>query len=123
MSISSIVGPKLAVRVDLVIEQGTDLDMPITLTDSSDTPVSVIGYTAALRVRPFVSSDNILHEMTTENNKITTSSGKVVLVFRKADFAAAVWRSGIYDLKITSPGDVTERIIEGQFIIDPEVTR
>lgn len=122
-NVVSLVGTKRAVLYNMVVEQGTDLEFPITLVDADGAQENVSGWTAALHVRKYTESEVILHEMTTENTKITTSTGKVVLIFAQADFVNVTWRNGVYDLEITSPTGKRERLMQGTFTIDPEVTR
>jgi hypothetical protein len=109
-----------AVVRDLQIEQGTDLNIPITITN-----LDVTGYSAKLQVREYLESSVVLFEMSTDNGKIDTTAGTVVLKFDSADFEGAAWSSGVYDLKITSPAPNSNptRIMKGNFYIDPEVTR
>lgn len=112
--------PKRAVIQDLTIEQGVDLDFPITITD-----LNVTGYAAQLQVRPYEDSDDVLFEMSTDNSKISTADGTVKLVFAAADFLDVIWDAGVYDIVITSsgsPGKKT-RIMEGKFYVDKGTTR
>jgi hypothetical protein len=118
MPVLSFTETKRAVRQDLAVEQGTDLDFPITIES-----LSVIGYTAELHVRAYVDSPDVLFEMSTTNGKISTTDGTVKLIFAEADFQGATWDSGVYDLEIVSPAGKKSRIMEGNFYIDPEVTR
>lgn len=122
-TISSFVDTKRAVLYDLVIEKGTDLSLPINLVDEDDAVISVVGYTAQLQVRPYRDSDTVLFEMSTTNSKINVSTGSVVLEFAQTDFATADWASGVYDLEIQNLAGKRERIMQGTFSIDPEVTR
>lgn len=119
----SLVDTKRAVLYNMVIEQGTDLDFPITLVDEDGVEQSMVGYAAVMQVRAYTESSDILHELTTENSRITTDTGKVVLKFANDDFTAATWRHGVYDLEIISPSSKRERLMEGTFTISPEVSR
>lgn len=120
MPIESFSGTTRAVQRDLQIEQGVDLNIPITITN-----LNVTGYSAQLQVRAYVDSSDVLFEMSTDNGKIDTTDGTVKLKFDSADFEGASWSSGVYDLKVTSPAPNSNptRIMKGNFYIDPEVTR
>lgn len=122
-NVVSLVDTKRAVLYNMVIEQGSDLDFPITLVDDDGVEESVAGYTAAMQVRSYTEHPDILHELTTENSRITTDTGKVVLKFSNSDFVNATWRNGVYDLEIISPSGKRERLMEGTFTISLEVTR
>lgn len=112
-----------AQRVDLVIEQGSDLDVPISAFDEAGDERDFTNYTAVLHVREFIDSSDTLFEMSTTIGNITTDDGKVTLHFARADFEGVDWRDGEYDLEVTSQLGKRERLMKGHFRIDPEVTR
>lgn len=118
MPVTSFEEPKRAVIQDLTIEQGVDLDFPITITG-----LNVNGYTAKLQVRPYEDSSDVLFEMSTENDKISTVDGTVKLIFAAADLQGVTWLAGVYDIKVTSSGGKSTRIMEGKFYVDLETTR
>lgn len=118
MPVTSFEEPKRAVVQDLSVEQGVDLDFPITIIG-----LNVTGYTAKMQVRPYRESDDVLLEMSTENDKISTTDGTVKLKFRAADLAGVSWSAGVYDIKITSPSGAPARIMEGKFYVDRGTTR
>lgn len=118
MPVVSIEEMKRAVQVDLTIEQGTDLEMPITIVGLNPT-----GYWAMLQVRAYRESPVVLHEMSTDLGNIVCGS-TVTLKFAADDFTDAAWRDGWYDLKIKTTGTpLATRVMEGNFYIDLETTR
>lgn len=121
--VTSFVDTKRAVKYDLVIEQGTDLNMPVNLVDEDGVAISMSAYTAKLQVREYIGSDTVLYEMSTENAKIDVATGVLILQFAEADFVGADWSYGVYDLEIEGPSGDRERIMQGLFTIDPEVTQ
>lgn len=121
-SVVSFTDPRRAVELDLTLEEDSDLDFPITLQNADGTDRLVTNWTAQLQVREYRDSDVILLELSTDNGKIVTSDGKITLKFAKTDIAGS-WRSGVYDLKITSPASKTEWVMYGDFKITPMVTR
>lgn len=112
-----------AQKVDLAIEQGSDIDVPITAFDELGVERNFTGYTAVMQIRAYTDSPDVLLEMSTANGKITTTDGKVTLHFVRADFESVTWRDGEYDLEVTSPLNKRDRLMKGHFMIDPEVTR
>lgn len=118
MPVLSYTETKRAVKFDLTVEQGVDLDFPITVEG-----LNVTGYAAQLQVRAYKDSPDVLFEMSTANSKISTADGTVKLIFAEADFQGATWDTGVYDLEIKPSGGKKTRIMEGNFYIDPEVTR
>ena len=105
------------------MEQGTDLDFPITVLDEADVERNFASYTARMQIRAVKDSDTVLWEMTTANGKITTGDGKITLHFLNTDFVGVDWIDGEYDLEVVSALSKVERILEGHFHIDTEVTR
>lgn len=123
MTVVTFVGTKRAVKFDLTVEQGTDLDFPITVLDEADVERNFASYTARMQIRAVKDSDTVLWEMTTANGKITTGDGKITLHFLNTDFVGVDWTDGEYDLEVVSALSRVERILEGHFHIDTEVTR
>lgn len=108
---------------DFVIEQGTDDDKPMIWLDSAGNPVNLTGCTARMQIRPSVSSETILLELTTENGGITLggATGKITLNFTEAT-TSSLAKGGVYDLEIVIGGKV-KRLIQGTIAISKQVTR
>ena len=113
---------------DFEIEQGTTLNKQMVWKDSTGAPVDLSGYTARMQMRPSVSSDTVLLNLTTENGGITLggTAGTIDLYVGATATAAITWEGGVFDLEIIHPGalpdDVT-RIAQGAVSVSPEVTR
>lgn len=114
-----------AATYDFDIEQGATLLKPIVWKDSTGSPVNLTGYTAKMQVRKSVSSQEVLLEMSTVNGKLqlTPSTGTITMVFSAATTAAIDWRSGKYDLELTSADGTVTRLIEGEITVSREITR
>lgn len=121
-------------RYDMEVDQGTTFRKTITWKDSSSTPVNLTGYTARMQVRASFTSSGTVASLTTSNGGITLggAAGTVALYISATDTAAFSTASpsqfadafvGVYDLELVSAsGDVT-RLLHGDFIVNPEVTR
>lgn len=121
-------------RYDMEVDQGTTFRKTITWKDSSSTPVNLTGYTARMQVRASFTSSGTIASLTTSNGGITLggAAGTVALYISATDTAAFSTASpsqfadafvGVYDLELVSAsGDVT-RLLHGDFIVNPEVTR
>jgi|TARA_R100000742_G_C4163654_1_gene4364 hypothetical protein len=108
---------------DITCEQGTTFSRTFTVKDSSGTARNLSSYTAKMQVRRTQSSSSTIIELTTENGRISlNSSGQVALSISAAD-TAGLSDDGIYDLELISSGGVVERLVEGNFTLDLEVTR
>jgi hypothetical protein len=124
MSLVSATPTTTAVPFDITIEQGADVlvDVLCESPDGSAFPLS--GYTAAMDIRPYTSSDTTLLELKTDDGSILIDgvAGKVTLKFAKTMFDGT-WFNGVYDLEIYDPSGSPTRILKGNFYVDPEVTR
>lgn len=108
---------------DFEIEQGTTLNKQMVWKDSTGAPVDLSGYTARMQMRPSVSSDTVLLNLTTENGGITLGGalGTITLHFTDAQ-TSALTKGGVYDIEVVTGGNVT-RLIQGAISLSKEVTR
>ena len=108
---------------DFEIEQGTTLNKQMVWKDSTGAPVDLSGYTARMQLRPSISSDTVLLDLTTENGGITLGGvlGTITLHFTAAQ-TAALSKGGVYDLEMIVGGNVT-RLLQGAVSLSKEVTR
>lgn len=109
----------------LEIDQGTDVSFPVVLKDSSGTVIDLTGYTARMQIRPFIASSTIIDELTTGNGRavITAAEGKVAFTFPHDKTAAYPAGNARYDIEIESADGEVTRVLEGAFVVRPEVTR
>jgi hypothetical protein len=114
-----------AANYNFEIEQGATLLKPIVWKDSVGAAVNLTGYTAKMQVRQNASSDEILLELSSANNKIaiTSLTGTITLIFSAATTAAIDWKRGKYDLELTSADGTVTRLIEGEITVSREITR
>lgn len=111
-----------AAEFDLVIKQGTDVDIVVTVEDESGAR-NLGGYSARMHVREFVDSDDTLLEFTSGANNLVVSGSTVTIKVSKDMTTGVDWSAGVYDLEIVSGTGRVECIMEGAFYIKPEVTR
>lgn len=108
---------------DIVCEQGSTFSRTLTVKDSNGDARDLSSHTARMQVRRTTSSSTTIIELTTANGRIaTTSSGEIVLSISATD-TAALTSGGVYDLEIEDSGGNVERVVEGIFTLDLEVTR
>ena len=124
----------MAAKQNLDCDQGADFEQTLLWKDSSGAVVDLTGYTARMSIREEVTSpDPVILSLTTENSRITLGSvGSPVSYNIKLSITAAdttafvtnnekqVWH---YDLELVSGSGVVKRLIEGKFIVHPQVTR
>ena len=85
-------------------------------------PVDIEGYTARMRVRKSYELP-VEVELTTANQKIVISdTNKIDLNLTAAETAAITAGRYLYDLELVN-GDYVERILQGMFTVQAEVTK
>lgn len=105
------------------IEQGTDYDKTLIWRDNTGNPVNLTGYTARMQLRPSVSSETVLLDLTTENGGITLggATGEITLHFTESNTSPVV-KGGVFDLEMIIGGKV-KRLVQGSITVSREVTR
>jgi len=109
----------MAIIANLYIDQGTDFSITVDVTDSAGDILDLNGYTAAAQIRKTYSSSTV---SATFGTSIAAATGQVTLSLDDTQTAALNAGRYVYDLNITS-GSNTTRVIEGQAIVTPGVTR
>jgi hypothetical protein len=114
-----------AATYNFEVEQGTTLVKPLVYKDSLGAPVNLTGYSAKMQIRPSISSEEVLLELSTVNGKIVIVPllGKLTLTMSPADTSALTSRRARYDLEITAGDGSVTRLIEGEITVSREVTR
>ena len=98
----------MAIIANLYIDQGTDFSITVDCTDVSGEVLNLTGYTAAA---PFATS-------------INASAGQVTLSLTDTQTSGLESGRYVYDLNITKTStSETTRVVEGQAILTPGVTR
>ena len=110
-------------KYNMTCPQGATFSQQLTwLID--DNPVNLTGYTANMQVREKHTSPIANLNLSTSNGSITLGGnlGTISLLVSASATAQLVPKDYVYDIEMNSGGEVT-RIIEGKFIVTPEVTR
>jgi len=108
---------------DITCEQGATFSRTLTVKDSNGDARDLSDYTARMQVRRTTSSSTTLVELTTENGKISLNSNGEISLSLSATETAALTDEGVYDLEIEDSSGNVERVVEGSFNLDLEVTR
>lgn len=108
---------------DITCEQGATFSRTLTVKDSNGVARDLSGYTARMQVRRTTSSSTTLVELTTENGRISLNSNGEISLSLSATETAALTDEGVYDLEIEDSSGNVERVVEGAFNLDLEVTR
>lgn len=114
----------MAAVFKLEVDQGTDTAIPFTLyQDDGVTELDLTGYTARMQVRQDIDSSGTLLSLTTENSGISISGGTVTIQLAAAATTAMTVYQGQYDLELIDASSKVERIVQGPFCLNREVTR
>ena len=122
-------------RYDITVEQGATFDLPLRYKTPAGAAVNLTGYTARMQVREapatavFVEFNSTL----TANGFIFLTgpaqdredgaNGNVRIYLTAANSAAMPRFAGRYDLELRDTAGYVTRLIEGQFRVEPEITR
>jgi hypothetical protein len=115
----------MAVQYIVEIDQGADWFFNVTYEQPAGTPVNITGYTAALQLRSLPETPTAALSLATGGNGITITglAGLVAVHATAAQTGAIISGDYYYDLEITSQAGVVTRLVQGQALVNPQVTR
>lgn len=109
-------------KLNLTCPQGSTFSRTLTYK-IDDSPVNLTGYTARLQVREYHYSDDFITSLTNSSGiTLGGSAGTITVLIGASATSEFVPGNYVYDLEIVTGGTVT-RLVEGKFIVTPEVTR
>jgi hypothetical protein len=111
-------------KYKIVVEQGATFHMDFTIYVDDTTVWNLTGYSARMQVRASVESVDVILSAT--NSNYITLGGTAGTV--DLDLPASVTEDlpagrFVYDFELVSAGGEVWRVLEGSFVVDPEVTR
>lgn len=115
-------------NITLYVYQGQTFDDEIRFEDSNGDPLDFTDMTARMQVRRAAADDEVLAEFTTEDGSIAELDEMGIIGFNvsAADTTALptdnVDQAWVYDLELID-GDHVTRLMQGGFVVSPEVTR
>jgi hypothetical protein len=108
-------------KYNIVADQGATFNLKFRV-ETSGVAWDLSNYTARMQVSKSTSSTTRLLNLTTENGDITlNSSGQVFINTSATNMAKIPTGRWVYEIELTSAGGEVTRILEGRFIISPEV--
>ena len=116
---------------NLLCDQGATFRKTLTMFQSDGTTVvDLTGYSARMKIKDEVGGTLIKSLTSATNGGLTIggSAGNVtngeidVLISASDTESFAAPQTAVYDLEIVSSGGVVDRVLQGKFIINPEVT-
>lgn len=109
----------MAIKSNIVIDQGTDYEVTINVKDANTTPINLTGFTGVAQIRKYYTSSK-KYDFTVS---ISANTGEVTLGMSAANTAKITAGRYLYDCTLTSNTNVISRIVEGIVTINPRVTR
>lgn len=111
-------------RVNFICPQGSTFNRRITYK-INDVPVNLTGYSSRLQVREAHYSTSTLVDIATTTGGITLggSAGTIDLLISASATSLIDAGNFVYDLEIQASNGTVDRLIEGSFVVTPEVTR
>lgn len=111
-----------ASHYDIVLEQGTDYNLPLVFKDSKGRLYDLTGVTGVGQIRQNIADNAALADfvITFDTNR---STGKVTLSIPASVTENLNFVVGCYDIKFTYPPGIPKRIMEGKVTFNKAVTR
>lgn len=110
----------MALKANIVIDQGSDFETTIDVTDEDGNVVDLTGYTGAAQMRKHYTSS----AQTAFTIAITAHTGAVRMSMNAATSSTITAGRYVYDLELTETSSNTvTRLVEGIVTVTPQVTK
>lgn len=106
----------MATKANFIIDQGTDVQIDVNISDVD--LVDITGYSARAQMRKHYQSSTY-HTFTASIQDANT----VVLTMSAAVSGNIEAGRYVYDVELVSPSNTVTRLVEGMITVSPEVTR
>jgi len=103
--------------------QGANFDYSLTW-QTNGTAVNLTGYSARMQVRETYDSTTPVLSLTSGSGiTLGGTAGSIILEATATTTAGVPSGQYVYDLELVTGGGYVTRLLEGNFTVDPEVTR
>lgn len=122
-------------RYDITLEQGSTFDLPVRYQDSAGTAIDLTDYSARMQVRESpasalvvefnsnLTSNGFIFLSGAAENREDGANGNLRIFMSAANSAALPSFRGRYDLELEDSSGYVTRLLEGQFVVEAEITR
>lgn len=108
---------------NVTMYQGASFDLSLTWNVNSS-PVNLTGYSSRMQVRnSFDSTTPVLSFTSGSGITLGGTAGTILVAASAATTAGVATGQYVYDLEMVSGGSAVTRLIQGTFLVDPEVTK
>jgi len=109
----------MAIKANIVIDQGTDFSATIDVTDSNDDPFDLTNFTPAAQMRKSYASETAYDFTVVDNGP----QGQINLSMPSELTNTIAPGRYLYDVEITSNAGNVSRVVEGIVTVTPGITR
>jgi len=110
-------------KYNIVCPQGSTYVQQFTYAINNE-PVDLTGYSARMQVREkYISKTAIISLDSTDGIVLGGEAGTIDVEISSIVTELVPAKDYVYDLELVSSGNVVTRLIEGKFIVTPEVTK
>lgn len=109
----------MAIKANLVVDQGTTFSATIDLTDASGAVFNLTGYTVAAQMRKNYASSTAVNFTASHSS----TGGEIFLSLTSTTTSTIEPGRYLYDVEITSSGGSITRVVEGIVTVTPGITR
>jgi len=99
----------MAIKSNIVIDQGTDFEVTINVRDANTTAIALTGFTGQAQLRKYYTSSRKYDF----NVIVSANTGEVTLAMSAANTANIASGRYVYDCVLVSNTSVVSRIVEG----------
>ena len=111
---------------DIMCEQGATFRKTFTWLDENEQPINLTGCSARMQVRSAYKSTSTWLSLTSGSGgglTLEALTGTITMVITATTSAALPINKGVYDLEVVQTNGEVTRLLQGSFIVSPEVTR
>lgn len=109
----------MAIKANLVVDQGSTFVTTLNLTDADDNPLDLTSYTGAAQFRKHYTSSN----STSFSVQLGGTTGVLTLSLTANATANVTAGRYLYDVELTDSSSAITRVVEGIVTITPNITR
>ena len=110
----------MAIKANIVIDQGADFEAIIDVVDGDDNPYDLSNHSIASQMRKNYAAASAAATFSCDHNG---SGGQIVLSLPKSQTVDLEPGRYLYDVEMTSSAGDTTRVIEGIATVTPGMTR
>ncbi len=112
-------------QYDITIYQGATYNQQFTWKDQANNPINLTGYSARMMARSSIDASSPFINLTNTNGGITLGGAAGTITLNMSDSQTALLSSinGVYDLELVDGAAKVTRLLQGNIVVSPEVTR